>query len=582
MKHKHTLLILQVILTIVLQSMLTVAGTVSAKNIKEPSPSIDEIKTLWNTATSATKHKAALLQNLWMTDEKMLKAKKDLASASRKRNDLRFRIINHRTYIEEISRQVQRLESMNTANSLQIQVESGALRTIAGYLVRRQIVVADISVVTSLLRDHTVSALLVAKHLAQGHIERMAQLQQDQQHLRLTMERLTVVRHVLEEELVGLENEHRSMVKIVSKTAVLIDTSWQTKELTESELKSVATEAAEASARVHELQATIGTVGATITSEKRKAKEVELEAHKKIRDDIAMNIQLLKQEDADYRDAQIALREAEEAMDASKNTDKKLYRKIVEKEQELATKKDVLERGIFSDTGRKEDEVLLTLREKEVLKKEIRILLIQIEQMTKGATSDAARIFAEARERMNIAESIHASVEARLLTKETARAETEAKINQLIAQMNDAEAWTIGLPPVFVWPVDGQVSAGYLDEEYQHVFHIPHKGIDLVVNPLTKVRSVADGIVYALKDGGKTGYSYVIIAHADGYSSLYGHISKALVSKGDLVEAGQTIALSGGVPGTAGAGHMTTGAHVHLEILKDGSHLDPLLALPPR
>jgi murein DD-endopeptidase MepM/ murein hydrolase activator NlpD len=94
------------------------------------------------------------------------------------------------------------------------------------------------------------------------------------------------------------------------------------------------------------------------------------------------------------------------------------------------------------------------------------------------------------------------------------------------------------------------------------------------------VHALAEGIVFAVKDGGKTGYSYILIGHRNGYASLYGHVSLAMVKTGDVVRFGQTIALSGGQPGTHGAGHMTTGPHLHLEIMKDGEHVNPLSVLP--
>jgi murein DD-endopeptidase MepM/ murein hydrolase activator NlpD len=105
---------------------------------------------------------------------------------------------------------------------------------------------------------------------------------------------------------------------------------------------------------------------------------------------------------------------------------------------------------------------------------------------------------------------------------------------------------------------------------------------DIAVPQGSIVRSISDGIVYAVKDGGEKGFSYVLIGHRDGYASLYGHVSSFLVRKGDVVAPGQAIALSGGLPGTHGAGPMTTGAHVHLEITKDGVHVNPLSVLPAK
>ena len=71
-----------------------------------------------------------------------------------------------------------------------------------------------------------------------------------------------------------------------------------------------------------------------------------------------------------------------------------------------------------------------------------------------------------------------------------------------------------------------------------------------------------------------------MIIHGDGLSTVYGHISKALVSQEDYVAQGQAIALSGGLPGTTGAGRLTSGPHLHFEVRKDGIPVDPASFLP--
>jgi len=59
--------------------------------------------------------------------------------------------------------------------------------------------------------------------------------------------------------------------------------------------------------------------------------------------------------------------------------------------------------------------------------------------------------------------------------------------------------------------------------------------------------------------------NYITILHPNGVVTTYGHIATSLVSPGDTVYQGQTIALVGGMPGTPGAG-MSTGCHLHFSV----------------
>jgi len=131
------------------------------------------------------------------------------------------------------------------------------------------------------------------------------------------------------------------------------------------------------------------------------------------------------------------------------------------------------------------------------------------------------------------------------------------------------------------WPVSPAkgISAYYLDENYEATFGIPHHAIDIRTPQNTTIKSPALGYVYEIgeKEGG---YYYIILAHRDNLMTVFGHISKFLVEEGDLVQKGEEIALSGGTPGTTGAGFLTTGPHLHFEVFKNGKHQNPLNFLP--
>lgn len=75
-------------------------------------------------------------------------------------------------------------------------------------------------------------------------------------------------------------------------------------------------------------------------------------------------------------------------------------------------------------------------------------------------------------------------------------------------------------------------------------------------------------------------YSYVVIKHKNGLVTVYGHLSDVKVQPYQFVRQGEVIALSGGAPGTNGAGPATTGAHLHFEVWKNKEPNDPLRFIP--
>jgi len=138
----------------------------------------------------------------------------------------------------------------------------------------------------------------------------------------------------------------------------------------------------------------------------------------------------------------------------------------------------------------------------------------------------------------------------------------------------------ISAAPQFAWPAYGPRSAGFLDASYQQHFGIPHFGLDIVIGQGSPVFSAADGVVFLARDGGKSGYSYVLVGHRGGYATLYGHLSKITVTSGQDLRQGDAVGLSGGAVGAYGSGPTTTGPHLHFEVIKEGTNIDPQSVLP--
>jgi murein DD-endopeptidase MepM/ murein hydrolase activator NlpD len=95
-----------------------------------------------------------------------------------------------------------------------------------------------------------------------------------------------------------------------------------------------------------------------------------------------------------------------------------------------------------------------------------------------------------------------------------------------------------------------------------------HSGIDYGVPVGTSIAAAGDGTVS--ETGMHRQYGrYLIIKHAGGKSTMYAHLSKILVKKGDKVTSGQEVAKSGGAKGSSGAG-TSTGPHLHFEVRDHG------------
>lgn len=124
--------------------------------------------------------------------------------------------------------------------------------------------------------------------------------------------------------------------------------------------------------------------------------------------------------------------------------------------------------------------------------------------------------------------------------------------------------------PDFVCPLKigcriSTVGGDYLDPNYG--FPFPHYGVDLKAKQGTPVYAAGDGVVLVAYKSTTVAISYVVIDHKNGLLSKYYHLSDVTVEVGQVVQKGETmIGLSGGTPGTIGAGYYTTGAHLHFEI----------------
>ena len=114
------------------------------------------------------------------------------------------------------------------------------------------------------------------------------------------------------------------------------------------------------------------------------------------------------------------------------------------------------------------------------------------------------------------------------------------------------------------WPVVGGIST---------YFNGGHRGLDIMAGMGVPVYAADGGtVVTAIKGAYDYGH-YLVVDHGNGLRTLYSHLSAFYVDSGDKVSKGEKI----GAIGTTG---LSTGPHLHLELWKNGSKIDPLDYLP--
>ncbi len=113
------------------------------------------------------------------------------------------------------------------------------------------------------------------------------------------------------------------------------------------------------------------------------------------------------------------------------------------------------------------------------------------------------------------------------------------------------------------WPLTrrGFITRGFTDEP---TFH---PGVDIAVPENTAVRTTASGVVSELGWDNDYG-NYVEVQHGEEYTTIYGHNTRLIVSRGQWVKKGDIIAFSGSTG-------RSTAPHLHYEVRRRGVAVDP-------
>lgn len=157
---------------------------------------------------------------------------------------------------------------------------------------------------------------------------------------------------------------------------------------------------------------------------------------------------------------------------------------------------------------------------------------------------------------------MHESID-NLNTEISVQAQEKAELFDYIERQKSMFACTPSIAPT-----EGWISSrfGYRVSPFTNKKEF-HDGLDIASRTGTEIISPADGVIASVGRSDGIGI-YLTINHGYGFKTVYGHLSKTLVKKGEAVKRGQNIAL-------VGNSGRSTGSHLHYEVHVNGVAVNP-------
>ena len=148
----------------------------------------------------------------------------------------------------------------------------------------------------------------------------------------------------------------------------------------------------------------------------------------------------------------------------------------------------------------------------------------------------------------------------------------EDSYNKLIKMAKNKSAMLASIPAIQPIPNKNlrRIASGFgyrVDPIYKT--RKMHKGMDFTAPRGTKIYATGDAVVKIVKHA-RWGYgSHIVLDHGYGYTTLYGHMSRTKVKRGQKIKRGQLI-------GLVGSTGKSTGPHLHYEVRKNGTAVNPV------
>ncbi len=215
-----------------------------------------------------------------------------------------------------------------------------------------------------------------------------------------------------------------------------------------------------------------------------------------------------------------------------------------------------------------EQQKLITEKKQEIVQKQQELndqkeLFVQLKDQNKQAMNNKLEVTQKKQKELEIIQGSRNELEKALDELEQTSKQIEAEIRQY----QEKNQTTLGTGK-YIWPVRGHIVQNFgwrmhpILRRRQY-----HTGLDIAIEYGTPILAADSGVVIFAGYNGGYG-KMLLIDHGSGFSTLYGHASALLVDKGQTVVKGQIVAKVG----TTG---LSTGPHLHFEIRKNGTPVNP-------
>lgn len=232
-------------------------------------------------------------------------------------------------------------------------------------------------------------------------------------------------------------------------------------------------------------------------------------------------------------------------------------------------------------------------REQLVKYQQAKLTLEEKEKILIAEEAELETMLVEAKEEVKATEELLAAKQSAMAGFDSQISEEEAAAKELQAELEAQKAIVAELEEIerkrkeeekknqlkltydggkMAWPLPGysRISSkfGYRSNPFGGSGREYHNGIDIPAPRGTNIIAAYDGQI-AWSSYSSSAGNWIGIDHGNGYYTIYMHMSKRLVSEGQIVKKGDVI----GLVGTTGR---STGNHLHFGIRKDGNYINPL------